>query len=78
MLDTLNAASLSEWEERIDALQARFGRVREYITRKMEPRAHRLKPAAATLKTREEVDEYLEEMRAEILRHVDEGRPVIF
>lgn len=77
VLDSLDQTSLTEWESSIDALPERFARAKVEAARKLEPEAYRLRPPAATLKTREDVDEYLQRMRAEILRHIDAGRPVI-
>lgn len=39
--------------------------------------AVRERPPGMTLKTREDVDEYLEGLRISIIDHIDEERPVI-
>ncbi len=77
LLDALDAAPLAAWENRIAALPARFARAREEAARILEPKAVRVRPKPATLKTVDEVDAYLAELRNEIMEHVDAGRPVL-
>lgn len=77
VLDSLNGTSLSEWEDLIDALPERFARALREATEKVEPQTIRIRAPSASLRTAEEVDDYLEGLKAEILQHIDEGRPVI-
>lgn len=77
LFTVLNSTSLTEWETRIAALPARFAKAREEAARLLEPKAVRIRPASATLKSRQEVDAYLKELRTEIMVHIDKGNPVI-
>lgn len=77
VLDSLNVTSLSEWDNLIVALPERVARASEEAAKKLEPQAFRLRRTGATVKTAVEVDAYLDGLRAEIMTHIDEGRPVI-
>jgi hypothetical protein len=77
VLDSLSATPLADWENSIDALPERFARANVEATKKLVPQAHRFRPPTATLKTREEVNEYLEGVKVEIMAHIEKGRPVI-
>lgn len=77
LLDSLNAASLSEWENLTLALSNRFGQAQTEAARMLEPKSVKVRPKKANLKTEDDVDEYLDGLREEILGHVREGRPVI-
>lgn len=77
VLDSLIEASLTGWEERIDALPERFARANVEAASEHGPRPYRFRPPPATLETRDQVNEYVEGLKAEIVRHVDEGRTVI-
>lgn len=77
VLDALNATALSEWESLAFSLPERAARALQEAARKLEPAAVRVRVSGANLKTEEEVDEYLRELRATIMAHVEEGRPVI-
>ncbi|WP_166395201.1 BREX system P-loop protein BrxC [Rubrobacter marinus] len=77
VLDSLDRTSLSEWDSLIVALPERFARASEAAAKKLEPQAFRLRRPSATLKTAAEVDAYLDELRAEIMTHIEKKRPVI-
>lgn len=77
VLDSLDATSLSEWDNLTVALPERFARAAEGAAKKLEPQAFRLRRPGATVKTAGEVDAYLDGLRAEIMAHVEKGRPVI-
>ncbi|MBA2375850.1 MAG: hypothetical protein H0V75_06925 [Rubrobacter sp.] len=77
VLDSLAAASLSEWENLALALENRFGKALTEAARMLEPKAVKVRPGAASLASEDEVEEYLEGLREEILGHIREGRPVI-
>ena len=77
LLEALDAAPLAAWENRIAALPARFARAREEAAKLLEPKAVRVRPKPATLKTVVEVDEYLDTLRAEIMTLIEGGSPVI-
>jgi hypothetical protein len=77
LLDALDAAPLAAWENRIAALPARLARAREEAAKMLEPKAVRVRPRSATLKTIGEVDAYLVALRGEIVEHIEAGSPVI-
>ena len=77
ILDALDRISLSEWDDRTAALPERFTQALQEAARKLQPQAVRVRPPGASLKTEEDVDEYLGALRSKIMGHIDEGRPVI-
>jgi hypothetical protein len=76
LLTTLDRTSLPDWIARIAALPERVVRARLEASRLLEPKSRKVVPPAATLKSREDVEAYMEELRNLILQHVEEG-PVI-
>jgi len=77
ILDSLDGTALSEWESLAFSLPERFSRALQEAARKLEPSAVRVRLPGANLKTEAEVNEYLSELRARIMAHVEAGRPVI-
>lgn len=77
ILDALDRTSLSEWDDRTAALPERFTQALQEAARKLEPQAVRVRPPGASLKTKEEVKGYLDDLEARIMRHIDDGRPVV-
>ncbi len=67
----------SEWDNLAVALPERFARAAEQAAKELEPQAFRLRRPGVTLKTAGEVEAYLDGLRAEIMAHVEKGRPVI-
>jgi uncharacterized small protein (DUF1192 family) len=43
----------------------------------LEPRAVRVQAPNATLKTVAEVEDYISVLKEEIMRHIEEGNPVV-
>lgn len=77
LLRTLDAAPLADWAEKLVALPQRIANARQQAAKLLEPEAVRVRPGAATLKTPDEVDAYVEGLRGEMMEHVKAGRPVI-
>lgn len=77
VLDSLNATSLSEWENLALALSNRFGQALTGAARLLEPKSVKIRPKNANLTNEADVEEYLDELREEILAHIREGRPVV-
>lgn len=77
ILDSLNATSLSEWENLALALSNRFRQALADGARLLEPKSVKVRPKSASLATEAEVEVYLDELREEIIGHIREGRPVI-
>lgn len=77
LLATLDTSSLSLWENKIAALPSWANKAREEVARRLEPQAVRVYPPRVTLKTREDVEAYLDSLHQEIMKHIDDGKPVI-
>ena len=77
LLAALDAKPLSAWETEAVAVPTRMRKAREQAAKLLEPKAVQVRPKRTTLHTVEEVDAYLAELRAEILSHIDAGKPVI-
>ena len=77
ILATLDATSLKTWEDKITALPARFELARIEAIKLLEPKVVHVKFKPATLKTNSEVQAYLDELRTEIMQHIDKGNPVM-
>jgi len=77
LLGSLNAASLEAWSHRTSALGKLFEDARMQAAKSLEPEAVRIKVPAATIKTTEELTAYLEKLRKEVQKHLDDDHPVI-
>ena len=77
VLDALDATPLPEWENKTAALSERVTRALYEAEKRLEPTARRVSLPTASLKTVEEVDDYLSRARALILEHVNSGVPVV-
>jgi len=77
LIAALQVMPLLAWETRTAALLERVARAREAAARLLEPRAVPLTLPKRTLKSREELEHYLDEVRALIQAHLDDGNPVI-
>lgn len=77
VLSALDAAPLSTWMERRQALSRKVGEARELAAKKLEPKSVTVRPRSATLKTPGDVDEYVDALRAELMEHVDADETVI-
>jgi hypothetical protein len=77
LLHTLQRASLADWANRIQAVQAKLNVAREHVIRLVTPRAIRITPPSATLNSAADVDEYLATLRHDIMPHIDAGNPVV-
>lgn len=72
----LARASLGDWQNRIDALPEKFERARREAIRLLEPAVVSVRPKHATIRTVDEADAYLDDLRSEILGHLSAGNPV--
>ena len=77
LLSALSSMSFSELESQTAALPGRTQQARLDAEKHLEPRSVQLKHPGVTLKTEAEVDEYLADLREEIMRHIDDGSPVV-
>jgi hypothetical protein len=74
---SLQNRSVEEWDTSRAALSSRFEKAREAIIKELQPKAVKVHPSQATLKTEQEVTVYLEKLRKQIMDHVNAGNPVI-
>ncbi|MDI9548458.1 MAG: hypothetical protein QM346_12760, partial [Chloroflexota bacterium] len=77
LLATLDEKSLSTWNDWTVAVPARIEKAREAAVKLLEPKAVRVQPKSVTLRTPADVDAYLDDLRAEIMQHVDNQTPVM-
>ena len=77
LLRVLDQTPLAHWADRVDGLQARFERARQIAAAELQPEVVAIKPPKATLKSKPEVDTYVDELRAEIMKQIDAGHPVV-
>jgi hypothetical protein len=77
LLSTLDATPLAAWEDKIAAPAGRVKKVREETAKLLLPQAVTLSIPRTTLKSVDEVDTYLTALRAEIIKHLENGNPVI-
>jgi len=76
LLLALERTPLDYWATMTDGLEARFARARE-LAAKEAYQAVRVTPPAATLKNEAEVDAYLTDLRQEIMKNIQTGKPVV-
>lgn len=77
LLRLLDQCSLTGWDDRIAGLQSRFERARQIAAAEVEPDVKQVRASKATLKTAEDVEAYLDELRKEIMKQIDAGHSVI-
>lgn len=78
LLSSLNASSLESWSHRTAALGRLFEDARLHAAKLLEPEAVKINLPSATIKTAAELDDYLEKIRKEAKKQLDDGHPVIF
>ncbi len=77
LLQSLDATPLAAWSERRQAVPAKAAEARALAAKKLEPTAVALKLPKATLKSVDDVETYLETIRATIINHIASGETVI-
>ena len=77
LIGCLESTPLQDWDDRVLALKTRINRAREQAVRLLEPKAVRVEPTPVTLNSREEVEDYIQKLREQLLAQVDE-HPVMF
>ena len=77
LLANLNATPLAAWEDKIAAPQGRVKKVREETAKLLSPRVVRIPIPQVTLKSVEEVDDYLAMLRVEMMKQIEVGNPVM-
>ncbi|MEJ7786155.1 MAG: hypothetical protein WKF96_15220, partial [Solirubrobacteraceae bacterium] len=76
LLAALDSASLASWRERRQALPAKAAAARAAAAKRLEPTSVAVVPPSATLKTPEDVDAYLAQLRQILMSHIP-GETVI-
>ncbi len=77
LLATLDATPLGAWEDKIAAPPGRVKKVREETAKLLSPKVVRIPIPQVTLKSVEEVDAYLAALRAEMIKQIEAGNPVM-
>ena len=76
LMDCLEDTSLKEWKNRILAIKTQVNQAREQAARLVVPEAVTVRPPPATLKSREDVDAYVLQLKQHLLAQIDD-HPVI-
>ena len=76
LLDCLHDTTLDEWDNRILAVKTRGSQAREKIAQLLIPEAVTIHLPRTTLGSKEEVEAYVEKLREQLLKQVEET-PVI-
>ena len=77
LLQVLNDTPLSGWQDKIEVVRARALRARSAAAKHLEPTSVPFSFEPATLKTKDDVDQYVEGVRDQIMKHIDDGHTVI-
>ncbi|MDE0190817.1 MAG: BREX system P-loop protein BrxC [Gammaproteobacteria bacterium] len=73
ILDTLERVSLNDWRTRTLALPQLFADARAAADKLVEPKIRHIKLAAATLRTPEDVADWIDRTNQDLLNHVKQG-----
>lgn len=73
VIESLESISLDSWQTLTDALPARFQKVKLQAAKLLAPKARRISLPGATLRTEQEVDEWLKRVREMILKNLQDG-----
>jgi len=77
VLSALESMSLDDWEAQIQAVPTRAATVRDAAVRLVTPTAVTVRPKSVTLRTADDVNQYLDDLRAEIMEQIEAGHPVV-
>ncbi len=77
VLAAVESRPLSSWDNRADAVDAQLGRLREAAAKLVEPTAFKIKPPSATLKSELEVEEYVGQLRKQMLTELQQHKSLI-
>jgi hypothetical protein len=76
LLGALRDTTIPEWADRAAAVPAKVSLARERAAQELAPKAKRFSPPPANLASPHDVKRYVDDLREELLRRIDEG-PVI-
>jgi hypothetical protein len=77
ILDSLNTITLESWKTRTQALPQQFAKARQKADTLFEPRTQHIPLSSGTLKTREDVEAWIEDIRGDLLARIEDGPIVI-
>lgn len=77
VLAALSRISLASWKTRTAALPQQFAEARRQADKLFEPKIQHIPLSSGTLKTREDVEAWIEEIRSELIIRIEEGPIVI-
>ena len=77
LLDALDQTSLSAWQDRISLVAHQRDQARQRAAKQLEPESVSVAVPSATIKTGEDLDRYVDELRARVQPHLAAGKTVI-
>jgi len=77
LIAALGQSAPREWVDRVVALPGRILGAREEAARLLEPTTVSVRPPSATIRTEEDLDKYLRQLRDDIVKHLRAGNPVV-
>lgn len=77
LLQALDATPLSAWQDRIGLVPSRRDQARQYAAKQLEPEAVTVTPPPATLKTSDDLNAYLDDLRDQVVPHLEAHKTVI-
>jgi hypothetical protein len=77
LLDALDAVPLSAWQDRISLVSGRRDQARQRAARMLEPESVTVEAPSATIKTPDDLVDYLDRVRSAVQPHLDARKTVI-
>ena len=77
LLVALDRLSLSGWEDRISLVAHQREQARQGAAKKLEPESVSISAPSATIRTGEDLDRYVDQLRARVQPHLADGKTVI-
>jgi hypothetical protein len=77
LLDVLDASPLNAWQDRIGLVPGRRDQARQRAAKQLEPESVSVTLPPATIKTQDDLEGYLDLVRARIQPHIDADKTVI-
>jgi hypothetical protein len=77
LLEALDATPLSAWSDRISLVPGRRDQARQRAAVQLEPESVTITPPSATIKNEQDLDDYVDELRARVQPHLVAEKTVI-
>ena len=77
LLQALDAVPLGAWQDRISLVASRRDQARQRAARQLEPESVTVAVSSATIRSEQDLDSYLDELRARVRPHLDADKIVI-